>query len=177
MNIPSESRELLSDLRERLPELEWKISQLGSFFSCQQLPRGLFRLDTDSTSAACIAEIKADIDALSKQQNKGSALYLADRIRRKVHVLVTLCQMHQGKNKPREKVYFGIKTLSTRQQWINDLELEIKTLSQQQQAMIKALKHLKDSPDANAILHLKAELGEVERRLTLAQETFNRAVS
>ncbi|AWN75413.1 TPA: hypothetical protein ACTUT5_000569 [Legionella anisa] len=178
MDIPAEaSNKLLSQLMERLPELEWKISELGSFFSSHQLPKGLFRFDADASGSACIAEIKADIHALSKQQNRHSAFYLAERIRQKINVLVVLCQMHQGKNKSREKVYFGIKMLSTRQQWINDLEMEIHTLLEQQQAMTKALEHLKHNRNSSAILHLKAELGEVERRLTLAKETLNRAVS
>lgn len=177
MNILTESNELLSQLMERLPELEWKISELGLFFSSQRLPKGLFRFDAEANGAACIAEIKADIQSLSKQQNKRSAFYLAERIRQKINVLVVLCQMHQGQNKPEEKVYFGIKMLSTRQQWINDLETEINTLVEQQQAMTKALAHLSHSHNSSALLHLKAELGEVERRLTLAKETLNRAVS
>ncbi|MCW8409582.1 hypothetical protein OQJ13_11435 [Legionella sp. PATHC035] len=177
MDRPAESNELLSQLMARLPELEWKISELGPFFSSQRLPKGLFRLDAEISGAACIAEIKADIHALGKQQNKRSAFYLAERIRQKINVLVVLCQMHQGKSKPEEKPSFGIKMLSTRRQWINDLETEVKTLEEQQQAMTKALEHLRHNPNANAILHLKAELGEVERRLTLAKETLNRAVS
>lgn len=178
MDIPAESNELLSQLMARLPELEWKISELGSFFSSQRLPKGLFRTDSGlNGGAACIAEIKADIHALGAQKNKRSAVYLAERIRRKINVLVVLCQMHQGKAKPEEKPVFGIKMLSTRRQWINDLELEIKTLEEQQQAMTKALEHLRHNHNPSAILHLKAELGEVVRRLTLAKETLNRAVS
>ncbi|WP_199739208.1 hypothetical protein [Legionella qingyii] len=177
MDIPTESNELLSQLMARLPELEWKISELGSFFSIQRLPKGVFRLASEANGAGCIAEIKADIHALSKQQNKRSALYLAERIRQKINILVVLCQMHQGKKKSEEKVSFGIKMLSTRQQWINDLEMEINTLVAQQQAMTKSLEHLRHSHNSSAILHLKAELGEVERRLTLAKETLNRAVS
>ncbi|CAM2750966.1 coiled-coil protein [Legionella steigerwaltii] len=161
----------------RLPELEWKINELGSFFSSHRLPKGLFRIDEGVSGVACIAEIKADIHALSKQQNRQSAFYLAERIRRKINVLVVLCQMHQTSNKPEEKRSFGIKMLSTRRQWINDLEAEIKTLEEQQQAMTKALEHLRHNHNSSAILHLKAELGEVARRLTLAKETLNRAVS
>lgn len=82
-----------------------------------------------------------------------------------------------GQKKSEEKVSFGIKMLSTRQQWINDLEMEINKLVAQQQAMTKALEHHRHSHNSSAILHLKAELGEVERRLTLAKETLNRAVS
>ncbi|MCW8386633.1 hypothetical protein OQJ15_09975 [Fluoribacter dumoffii] len=172
-----ESTELLSQLMARLPELEWKISELGSFFSGQRLPRGLFHIEGEVSGAACIAEIKADIRTLSNQQNERCAFYLAERIRQKINVLVVLCQMHQGKNKPEAKLSFGIKILSTRQQWINSLELEIQTLEEQQKAMARALHHLRHNDNSSAILQVKSELGEVERRLTLAKERLNRAIS
>ncbi|KTD05881.1 coiled-coil protein [Legionella gratiana] len=172
-----EPDELFHKLIARLPELEWKLNGLGMSFLSHSLPKGLFRITSESTAALCIAEIKADIHALSKQTNKRSAFYLAERIRQKINVLVVLCQIHHRKNKPEGKSYFGIKMLSTRQQWINDLEIEIDALSTQRQAMIKSLAHLQCRQDSDALLNLKAELGEVERSLTLAKETLNRAVS
>lgn len=172
-----EPDELLNKLIARLPELEWKINGLGISFLNHSLPKGLFRTTSESTTTQFIAEIKTDIHALSKQTNKRSAFYLAERIRQKINVLVILCQIQHKKNKPDGKNYFGIKTLSTRQQWINDLEIEIGALSSQQQAMIKSLAQLQRRQDSNALLNLKSELGEVERRLTLAKETLNRALS
>lgn len=172
-----EPDELLNKLIARLPELEWKINGLDMSFLSHSVPRGLFRTNSESTAAMFIAEIKADIHALSKQTNKRSAFYLAECIRQKINVLVVLCQIHHRKNKPEGKNYFGIKMLSTRQQWISDLEIEIEALSTQQQAMIKSLAQLQHQQDSNSLLNLKAELGEVERRLTLAKETLNRAVS
>jgi hypothetical protein len=173
----NESQELLNQLKSRLPELEWKITEIDSFYLNQRLSKGLFRLGAEASGAAFIAEIKADIQSLSLQQNKQSAFYQAQRIQQKINVLVTLCQMHQKKNKKEEKVYFGVSMLSTRQQWIRDLEMKITTLVAQQQAMNRALKQFNHVADAHAILQLKADLGEVERRLTLAQETLNRAIS
>lgn len=169
--------ELLSKLMARLPELEWKINGLGMCFIGHSLPKGLFRVRAESTATMCIAEIKADIQELAKQTNKRSAFYLAECIQRKVNVLVVLCQIHYRKNKPERKNYFGIKMLSTRQQWINDLETEIDALSIQQQAMVKSLEELQHLENSKTFLNLKAELGEVERRLTLVKETLTRAVS
>lgn len=168
-----EPDDLLSKLIARLPELEWKINGLGMSFIRHSLPKGLFRVTGESTAAMYIAEIKADIHELSKQTNKRSTFYLAERIRQKINVLVVICQIQHRKTKPEGKKYFGLKMLSTRQQWINDLELEIDALSTQQKAMIKRL----GQQNCNALLNLKAELGEVERRLTLAKETLNRTVS
>ena len=175
--MPTESKELLTELIARLPELEWKVSGLGTSFSPYSLPRGLFRADRELTGAACIAEIKTDIQALSQQQNERSAVYLAERIRKKINVLVALCQIHSRKNKADEKVSFGVKMLSTRQQWICDLESDIGGMERQQQAMLKTLEQMMRNQNTTATLQLKAELGEIERRITLAKETLNRAIS
>lgn len=177
MDMPTESNQLLSDLNTRLPELEWKISGLGSSFSSRSLPRGLFA-NKEPSGASCIAEIKADIQSLLAQENERSAFYLAERIRRKVNVLVALCQIHNRKEKTEEKVSFGVKMLGTRQQWIQGLETDIQALERQQQALSATLAQmLRSNHPAAVILQLKADLGEIERRLTLAKETLSRAVS
>ncbi|WP_133136866.1 primosomal replication protein PriC [Legionella rowbothamii] len=170
-----ETQQLLKTLTTRLPELEWKVGELGNSFSSHKLPRGLFRTESP-TGAACIAEIKMDIQNLSKQEGN-SASYLATRIQQKVNVLVALCQIHGRHQKPEEKASFGLKMLSTRQQWMQTLETDIQALEKQQQAMTKALEQMMRGQNAAAILQLKAELGELERRLTLAKETLNRATS
>lgn len=120
--------ELLVELTSRLPELEWRISELGSTISAQQLPEGLFPLHLELTASGCIQEIKEDIMALSQQKNERSAHYLAERIQRKVHVLVRLCQIERPKQKLEKKTHFELKMLSTRQQWIQGLEKDIYTL-------------------------------------------------
>jgi hypothetical protein len=175
--MPNDSIELLTKLITRLPELEWKMSGLGSSFSSHSLPRGLFRAAIESNGASCIAEIKADIHALSEQSNERSAVYLAERIQQKINVLVALCQMHSRKNKVEEKVSFGVKMLSTRKQWIGDLEADIHALEAQQHALNNTLEHMTRSHNSAVILQVKAELGTIERRLTLAKETLNRAIS
>jgi hypothetical protein len=167
-------QELTSELFSRLPELEWKITRLN--FSSTNVPRGLFRLGKELTGAACVTEIKEDIHNLSIQNNERSAHYLAERIKQKINVLVILCQMDSRKKKPLEQVSFGIKMLSTRQQWLQSLEHDIHLLTLQQQALSKALEQMKLSTNTTGLLNLKAELGEVERRLTLAQEALKQAV-
>lgn len=169
--------ELLSELSSRLPELEWKLSNLGAFFSRRSLPRGLFSSNMELSGAACIEEIKSDIKVLSEQKNTRSAQYFAERIQQKINVLVSLCQINAKKNKPEGAVYFGVKMLSTRQQWIKTLENDIETLVTQQQAMLNALEQNKLSTNVEVMLSVQAELGEVERRLTLAKEELKRAVS
>ena len=103
-------------------------------------------------------------------------MFLAMRINRKINVLVTLCQIYSRKNNQKEKANFGLKMINTRQQWLQSIESDIEVLELQQQAMIKALDQRKQSHNDPAILNLQKELGEVEKRLTLARETLTQAV-
>jgi hypothetical protein len=128
------------------------------------------------TGSVCIEEIKADIRTLSQQKNECSANYLAHQIRKKVNVLVTLCQMESRKSRVEKKVHFGVRMLSTRQQWIATLEQDVKILEEQQQAITKTLEQMRDNSKATAILNIKSELGEIEKRLTLARETLIQAI-
>lgn len=175
----TEANHLLAELIGRLPELEWKINRFSGFFSSHHLPKGLFRSPGELNGSTCITEIKADIQALSQQKNERSAVYLAEQIWGKVNVLVALCQLYNRKNKTEEKIFFGMEMLSTRQQWINDLEVNRQGLEDQHNALTKTLQHMLEhiNPNPEAILQLKSELGEVERRLTLAKETLTRAIT
>lgn len=169
--------ELLTELSSRLPELEWKVGSLSKAISPYNLPKGLFRSKMELTGAGCVAEIKTDIKALANEKNERSAHFLAERIKQKINVIVALCQMDAKRKKPLAKEHFGLSMLSTRQQWIQSMEQDISTLDQQQQAMSKAMQQMKHNGNTSAVLTLQAELGEVERRLTLAREAYNRAVN
>lgn len=167
----------LTNLTLRLPELEWKISGLGTSFSTQSLPRGLFNTHFGLTGALCIEEIKADIQTLTSQDSVHSAMFLASRIQQKINVLVALCQTHSKHNKSEERVYFGLNKLSTRQQWIGSLEEDVHTLTLQHEALLRALEQMKRNANVSALLGVQGELGALEKRLTLAQEALNRAIS
>ncbi|HAT6978214.1 TPA: hypothetical protein F8R96_03060 [Legionella pneumophila] len=169
--------ELLAELSARLPELEWKINGLSSSISIHNLPKGIFSSVIEFNGPACIKEIRDDIHALQRQKDESIACFLAERIQKKINVLVILCQMDKKNNKPETKVSFDLKTLSTRQQWIETMEQNICTLEEQHQAMRKTLEQMKSCSNPATILHLQTELGNVEKRLTLAKETLNRAIS
>ena len=168
---------LLVELEERLPELEWKINTLGNSFSFKSLPRGLFRPRFEVTPSACVAEIKADMRALALQKSEYSAHYLAQRIHQKINVLVTLCHLRANKQKKNEKINFGVTSISTRQQWLQSLQKDINLLTEQQLAMTKTLEQMQSRGNPQALLNLQAELGEIEKRLTLAKETFARTTN
>lgn len=164
---------LLERLTERLPELEWKINSLGPTLSVNSLPRGLFRPRLTMTAAGCVDEIKEDISLLNRQRSEYSAFYLAERIEQKISVLVNLCHLQMNKPKAEVKVKFGLDKISTRQQWLKSLEKDIQQLIQQQEAMLKTLEQIKSRSENQTILRVQAELGELEKRLTLAKETYD----
>ena len=166
------NKDLLQQLIARLPELEWKISYFGPSLSTKTLPRGLFSSHLEMNAANCIAEIKADIQKLAGQKNENSAKYLAARIEQKISVLVTLChlQMNKPKSKVEQKVKFSLNQISTRQLWLKDLEVEINRLTEQQNSLTKTLEELKIRGENQGVLQLQAELGELQKRLTMAKE-------
>ena len=167
--------DVVLNLSARLPELEWKLRCLGSLISSKRLPRGLFREQSEFTTRSCIDEIKNDLTSLKNQTNERSAHYLAERVNQKISVLVKLCQIQMGKQQPERQVQFGVHALSTRQQWLQTLVDEIAQLSEEQQALSRTFLSLQALNNASVVLSVQVELGEAERRLTLAKEALARA--
>ena len=163
-------------LSARLPELAWKLSALGPVLQPALFPRGLFRGRFEWTPASCIDEINADLDTIQQQSNEQAAHYLADRVAKKINVLVRICQQHSKQKKPERQVALGVQAINTRQQWLKTMQSEIDVLSEQQQALAAALHAaLKANNNSDAMLRLQAELGQAERRLTVAKEAYARS--
>lgn len=170
-----EAADLLSELESRLPELAWKVTSLQPVLFVQHLPKGLFRAK-ELTGGSCLDEIRADIRRLSHHQDEPSALYIAERIKQKIHTLVGLCQLEKRTvSSSSTTLALGLDKLTTRQQWVQQLEAEVHTLSMQQAALRKTLSQMqRNNPQSTAVLNVIAELGELEKKLTLAQERFAR---
>ncbi len=170
-------KEPVQILSARLPELVWKLNTIHPVLNQKSLPPGLFIEQLEMTPQSCIDEIKEDLRRLNAHKNERIAHYLADRVNKKINVLVRLCQIRKEKRPQGQSVVFGVQAISTRQQWLSTLEGDIEKLSIQQQALTETLNKLLIRDDTNALLNLQAEIGEVERRLTLAKETLARAIS
>ena len=168
-------QEIIQRLSARLPELEWKLSRLGTEINPALLPRTLFRSRIELTSQSCIDEIKADLLAIKQQSNEQSAHYLAERVGQKINVLVRLCQHDPDKKKAVRQEHFGVQAMGTRQQWLQTMQRDIDTLTLQHQALAARLVTLQAASNTQAILNLQVELGKAERRLTLAKETLARS--
>ncbi|QRN02692.1 hypothetical protein GH742_01725 [Legionella sp. MW5194] len=164
---------LLNELNARLPELEWKLANLHAF-NPLSLPKGLFQTTNGSLAGAFIAEVKHDIDRLAERDDLQSARFVAERIKQKINVLVNLCQLNEKVRTPIEKPAYTLPRIMTRQQWLQSLEKDLDALGHQHQALLN--RHQKNL-DAEAQLRLQAELGELEKRMTLLRETYQKAIS
>ena len=167
----------VQELSARLPELAWKLSTLYKEFNPTLLPRGLFQSQFEMTPTSCIDEINADLRLLSHHKNERSSRYLADRVNQKINVLVRLCRLHKDNKSIKQAPAFGVQSLSTRQQWLGTLQEEIDGLSSHQQALMIILSRLQTGQDSDAILSAQSDLGDIERRLTMARETLARATA
>lgn len=176
MDMVLDLHKIAQDLIARLPELEWKINTLGSSFCTFQLPKNLFTIKDNITGSACIADIRNDICLLLNQQSSRCALFLAQRIKQKINVLVLICHIHPSKESAHEKMNFNLQTLSSRKQWVAECELQIANLQQQKYAIEQRLVRNTQKETAALILSLKAELGTVERQLSIAVESLNQTI-
>lgn len=171
-------KDYIKTLSARLPELSWQLGLLNhAEFNAYKFPRGLFKYSIEMTPQSCIDEIVDDLKLLAKHKTYRSTQYLALRVSQKINVLVRLCQMKKTNKSLPLAQPFTVQTISTRQQWLADLAQDIQKLRLQEQAVTKRLAQSKSHNDSTVILNMQAELGEIKRRLTLAEETLSRATS
>lgn len=167
--------EIVLELSNRLAELEWKIEQPSVLIRSTMLPRGLFRHAKVSRNIDYVQEIRDDLTALSHPAGLERAEYLALKIQEKINVLVRICQISKAPPSPAESSSLNMQSMMTRQQWLADLKAEIERLEGQQNAMLQALEAL-DKRNINAEHEARIALAHIEKRLTLARETFERAI-
>ena len=169
-------KELCDQVGARLPELEWRLGQLGTILHAGLLPRGLFTPSLKLDAQHCIADIKNDVSVLSGQKKQQSAYYLADRIHQKIEVLVRFCNLNRNKMPSASHTsVFTLDSLSTRQQWLAGMHSSVLALAEQQSALQNADNILRGSTESR--LRLDAELGDITQKLTLAREALLRAES
>jgi hypothetical protein len=166
--------DVLDGLMSRLPELEWRLGEIGAITE-KQLPRGLFRCAEEGRrlDAVCyIREIKSDIEALGRQREIHSERYLVEKVSQKIHVLLQLCQLARRKTESKPRAPLSVHRLSTRQQWLGQLQDDIDRLMVQQQALRRAVEEKASLRAPDAMLALQRELGEITRYLVMAEEAF-----
>lgn len=170
--------EYIKTLTARLPELSWQLSLLGhAALNASKFPRGLFKKSLEMTPKSCMDEIVDDLKLLAKHKTDRSTHYLAMRVSQKINVLVRLCQINKAHQSLPSTRPLTVQKISTRQQWLMNLAQEIQTLRLQEEAVSNSLEECKKVNHATMILNIQAELGEIKRRLTLAEETLSHATN
>ena len=168
-------QEQIEALSARLPELEWKLSSLKAPLYSKLFPKGLFHFQQEISAQQCIKEIRTDVLRLQMQDSAAGAGYLAKQVEQKINVLVSICYLDMTKTAAEQVSQYFMDQICTRRQWLENIEQDMCKLKVQYQAIIKSLSALEASGDAQAILMMKAELGEIERQLTIAQEAWEKA--
>jgi hypothetical protein len=145
-------------IRERLPELERQISKCEEKFPLHLLPKGLFR-DVYS-GMDCIADILRDLDIIQSETSERVVTYCSMRLSQKIHVLVHICRTQSHKMSTAIKPV--LETISTRSQWLEQLQNRQRSLSLQRAAILKTL----ERADAKTVPALQKELQDIDLQLS-----------
>lgn len=166
------AKKSIDELNQRLPELLWQMKSIKRIIPRSHLPAGLFK-NTSSEPEAYIEDIQADIERIRVQTAPKVIHYMVEQVARKIDVLVNCCKKKPSPHSKSSKSRLSVQAISTRQQWLQDIEKEVFSLQQQEQALRKQLNTCARS-DAK-ILSLQAELGDIQRQLTLSNEALKKA--
>lgn len=165
---------VLMTLESRLPELEWQLKKHRKMFSPSHLPYGLFRNAPSALLSDYVHEIREDIQFLQRRTDENHVLpYLALKLQQKINVLVTLCSRYMASiTNPQPEVNSIPTLLQTRQARLHSLDELMNQLQAQKEALIRAgNENNRAYPEVQ--LKLNHELGEVEKQLSLLQETYH----
>lgn len=161
---------LLKEMIQRLPELEWKMSQLSRSLSQAILPKHLFPSYINPQPQKLVDDIKTEIERLKNVKRSLSAHYLAEKISQKIQVLVTYCNdNHTGASVRAPSSKSLLDELCTRNQFVEKTEEKIQRLQSQDLALKTRLAECKCTQES---LKLTKELGELNKQLTLAKESL-----
>lgn len=168
------AHQVLNELSVRLPELQWALRLADKNSLSHSLPAGVFRSPLQGEPYSFIEEIRWDLQVLARCLNDASGQALAQKIRHKIATLVAACRLP-----PHTKVATHglessvLKHMATRKQWVQNLEEQLTRLTEQHAALVH---RLSQSMDASLQLNLQAQLGQLQRELTLAKEAYTKAM-
>lgn len=152
----------LTQIQNRLPELEHHIEKFGMHFPLNLLPPGLFRDVT--TGMDCITDIAQDLQRITAAKSSDKMLsYWGERLSQKIHVLVHICR-----NQTQRKDTPGItlERMSTRTQWLAQLEAQQVNLRTQRKSMVATLNTMQARKDKEAIQVLQNKILDIDTQLT-----------
>lgn len=156
----------LTQLKQRLPELERQLAKLH-FFPIHALPRALFH--SVETAADCIVSIQRDIDGLLNDPHAQTREFLAKQIQGKTAVLVHICRTYVDKAGSSEVSRFT--SLNTRDQWLAQQKMAYQKKCAQKEALqtridieTQARTHQLLEPEVQKNLQLELQAIEHELR-------------
>jgi hypothetical protein len=165
---------LIKQIEDRLPELAWKTSLLPHRMNLSTLPKSLFSLSVENHPSDCVHEIKRDLRRLHGLANHSQEYrYLAKRVQQKIEVLVRLCQIQLQKQSKKTVSAQLMMRLCHRKQWIVEIEKDIEELKEQYTHLQSQWKACNDT---QIKLTMQADLGMLEKKITLLQEKIQRTV-
>ncbi|MCC5791183.1 MAG: primosomal replication protein [Legionellaceae bacterium] len=170
-------QELTEKLLQRLPELEWKFSQLPYALTLWHLPPGLFQTAAGKGYEYYLAEIKHDIELLQKDRLPASQWYLAKKIEQKIHIMIRLWVLQQKKPPQPERQVPVLQRLAKRQEWLQELEQSIQQLQQQLRSLEQQVEQLTPQHSPEWRLQLEHDIGKARQQLQVQQEQYQRASS
>ena len=161
------TQQTLSELLARLPELQWKLSQLTT-----SLPKGTFRCQKEGHRQDFVNEIQSDLQVLSSNLDGLTGAFIAGQIQKKIDILVATCRLSVKPAKTVNALESSILSqIATRNQRLQHLEKELSVLNLQ----LKALEsRLSATINPLMLLNLQGEKGAIERQLTLIQEAYQK---
>lgn len=171
--------DVLETLAQRLPELEYRLDEIGKIQSAV-LPKGLFkagRFSETLSSSTCIGEVRTDLLHLKAlleevhEERSPVVAYLTQQVSLKMQVLLQLCHQYRRKKITAARTNIEMKQLVTRDQWLNTVRQEHQRLLLQQSALKSALD--KNQQNAHAVLTLQRALDDVKDQLVAVERTLS----
>ncbi|MGV3740098.1 MAG: hypothetical protein ACO1N3_02245 [Gammaproteobacteria bacterium] len=152
----------MTQIRDRLPELEHHILKLGGHFPLNLLPPGLFKDVAIGTD--CLTDIARDLDRMSVAQSSERMLnYWGERLSQKIHVLVHICRNQPVPSK--EKQMYTLDSMGTRTHWLAQIEAKQNSLNLRRKSLVATLETMQTRKDKEAIHAIQKELLDIDAQL------------
>lgn len=154
----------LAQIEARLPELEWKLNLLdGGRLDIRKLPRPLFPFKIYVSVEDCMQLIKQDLLRLRESTEVQTIYYLAVLLQEKISILVQICRLTPMHSKA--WLNFDLNKISTRKEWLLELEADRHDLLRQKSALLERLAVLRLTQENQAETKILADLNLLEAAL------------
>lgn len=174
MRLRMRFQKILSELSTRVTLLEWQLKELHPSL-LGRLPKGVFRHSHVENTAVLIDELKADIHALTVDENIERGQYLSQMLTHKINILVKMCQLQKKYLPKTQQSSMTLQGLMTRQTWLSSLATEIQKLEEAEAALLLQIQQ-SSAHSLELALEMRKSHADVLKQLTELRETYQREV-